>query len=118
VVVPAGASLVPAGTGPALAVHGTVLDCLRRSQPVPGRPGALAAPQVANPGMDRTVGSVRLSADGHVWLQGAAEQANLTVSTVNRLQTIDRLRVDAEGGAASLAQRLDRLERAVFLRSA
>ena len=75
--------------------------------------------EVSRPNLGRpTVVSVRLSADEYARLQRSAEQANLPVSTLIRIWTLDRARVEAEGGAASLAQRLARLERAVFPRSA
>ncbi|MGA9775416.1 MAG: CopG family transcriptional regulator [Candidatus Dormiibacterota bacterium] len=83
-------------------------------------PGALPETvKVSRPNLGRpTVVSVRLSADEYARLQRAAEKANLPVSTLIRIWTLDRVRVEAEGGAASLAQRLARLERAVFPRSA
>ena len=83
-------------------------------------PGALPENvEVSRPNLGRpTVVSVRLSADEYARLQRSAEQANLPVSTLIRIWTLDRARVEADGGAASLAQRLARLERAVFPRSA
>ncbi len=83
-------------------------------------PGALPENvEVSRPNLGRpTVVSVRLSADEYARLQRAAEQANLPLSTLIRIWTLDRARVEAEGGAGSLAQRLARLERAVFQRSA
>lgn len=65
-----------------------------------------------------TVVSVRLSADEHAQLQRAAEQANLPVSTLIRIWALDRLRAEDEGGESSVAERLRRLEQAVFQRSA
>ena len=83
-------------------------------------PGALPENvKVSRPNLGRpTVVSVRLSADEYLRLQHAAEKASLPVSTLIRIWTLDRVRVEAEGGTASLAQRLARLERAVFQHSA
>ncbi len=75
--------------------------------------------EVSRPNLGRpTVVSVRLSADEHARLQRAAEKANLPVSTLIRIWALDRLRVEDEAGASSVAERLNRLERAVFQRSA
>lgn len=75
--------------------------------------------EVSRPNLGRpTVVSVRLSADEHARLQRAAEKANLPVSTLIRIWAVDRLRVEDEGGAAGVAERLTRLERAVFQRPA
>lgn len=75
--------------------------------------------EVSRPNLGRaTVVSVRLSADEHDRLQGAANEANLPISTLIRIWALDRLRAEDEGGAASVAERLSRLERAVFPRSA
>lgn len=75
--------------------------------------------EISRPNLGRpTVVSVRLSADEHVRLQRAAEKANLPVSTLIRIWALDRLRVEDEAGASSVAERLNRLERAVFQRSA
>ncbi|MDA8380190.1 MAG: CopG family transcriptional regulator [Actinomycetota bacterium] len=74
---------------------------------------------VTRPNLGRpTVVSVRLSAREHARLQRAAEAANLPVSTLIRIWALDRLRTEDEGGGASVAERLTRLERAVFQRSA
>ncbi len=74
--------------------------------------------RVSRPNLGRpTVVSVRLSGDEHEELQRAAEQAHLPVSTLIRLWALDRLRVEEQGGA-SVTERLDRLEKAVFERSA
>lgn len=51
-------------------------------------------------------------------LQRAAEKANLPVSTLIRLWALDRLRFELEGNDPSVAERLTRLERAVFQGSA
>ncbi len=75
--------------------------------------------EVSRPNLGRpTVVSVRLSADEHARLQRASEKANLPVSTLIRIWALDRLRVEDEAGASSVAERLNRLERAVFQRSA
>ncbi|HLG67020.1 MAG TPA: CopG family transcriptional regulator [Acidimicrobiales bacterium] len=74
---------------------------------------------VARPNLGRaTVVSVRLSADEHARLQRAAEKANLPVSTLIRIWALDRLRAEDEGSESSVAERLRRLEQAVFQRSA
>lgn len=74
---------------------------------------------VSRPNLGRpAVVSVRLSADEHARLQRAAEKANLPVSTLLRLWALDRLRAEEEGGESSVAERLRRLEQAVFQRSA
>ena len=65
-----------------------------------------------------TVVSVRLSADEHARLQRAAEKASLPVSTLIRIWALDRLRAEDEGSESSVAERLRRLEQAVFQRSA
>lgn len=74
---------------------------------------------VTRPNLGRaTVISVRLSADEHARLQRAADHANLPVSTLIRAWTIDRLRAEEHGGSDTVSERLARLERAVFDRSA
>ena len=74
--------------------------------------------QVSRPNLGRaTVVSVRLSAEEHARLQRAAEEANLPISTLLRVWAIDRLRA-YEQGRASISERLARLEKAVFQRSA
>ena len=75
---------------------------------------AVSRPNLGGP----TVVSVRLSADEHASLQRAAKKANLPVSTLIRIWALERVRVEDEGGDASVADRLTRLERAVFQRSA
>lgn len=75
--------------------------------------------RVSRPNLGRpTVVSVRLSAAEHTRLQRAAENANLPVSTLIRIWALDRLGAEDEGGAAAVAERLARLERAVFQRPA
>ncbi|MGH9065536.1 MAG: CopG family transcriptional regulator [Acidimicrobiales bacterium] len=65
-----------------------------------------------------TVVSVRLSAEEQAQLQRAAEEANLPLSTLIRIWALDRLRAEAEGIGGTVAERLARLEDAVFQRSA
>ena len=65
-----------------------------------------------------TVVSVRLSGEEHARLLRAAERANLPVSTLLRIWALDRLRVEEQGSDATVAERLARLEKAVFQRSA
>ena len=75
--------------------------------------------RVSRPNLGRaTVVSVRLSAEEHGRLQRAAEEANLPVSTLIRLWTLDRLRAEEEGLGGTVADRLARLERAVFKKTA
>ncbi|ACU54568.1 CopG domain protein DNA-binding domain protein [Acidimicrobium ferrooxidans DSM 10331] len=70
---------------------------------------------VARPNLTRpTVVSVRLSADEHARLQRAAAQEHLPVSTLLRIWALDRLRTEEGGGELSVAERLRRLEQAVF----
>jgi hypothetical protein len=52
----------------------------------------------------------------HGRLQDAAEATNLPISTLMRIWALDRLRDERAGG--SVAERLARLERAVFQRTA
>ena len=74
---------------------------------------------VSRPNLGRpTVVSVRLSGDEHARLQRAAEGANLPVSTLLRIWALDRLRAEEQGSDATVAERLARLEKAVFQRSA
>lgn len=74
---------------------------------------------VSRPNLGRsTVVSVRLSSAELARLQHAAEEANLPVSTIIRIWALDRLRAEEDGNGASVAERLVRLERAVFQRSA
>lgn len=75
--------------------------------------------KVSRPNIGRqTVVSVRLSAEEHERLQSAAQEAHLPVSTLIRMLALDRLRADQGGGSASVTERLARLEKAVFDRSA
>ncbi len=75
--------------------------------------------EATRPNLGRpSVVSVRLSADEHARFQRAAEEANLPVSTLIRIWALDRLRAEDEGSGASVAERLSRLEHAVFQRSA
>ena len=74
---------------------------------------------VSRPNLGRaTVVSVRLSAQEHGQLQAAAEKAGLPVSTLIRIWALDRLRAEREGAGGSVAERLARLEREVFRRTA
>lgn len=74
---------------------------------------------VSRPNLGRpTVVSVRLSAEEHARLQGAAVEANLPVSTLIRIWALDRLRAEQQGGDVTVAERLARLEEAVFQPSA
>lgn len=71
--------------------------------------------KVDRPNLGRpTVVSVRLSADEHSRLQRAAGELHLPISTVIRVWALDRLRVEEQGGGDSVADRLSRLEKAVF----
>jgi len=75
--------------------------------------------KVTRPNLGRgTVVSVRLSSEEHERLQRAAEAAHLPISTLIRIWTLDRLHREADGGGISVSDRLARLERAVFDRSA
>ena len=75
--------------------------------------------EVSRPNLGRpTVVSVRLSAEEHRRLQHAAEEVHLPISTLIRLWALDRLRAEEQGTGASVPERLARLERAVFERSA
>lgn len=74
---------------------------------------------VGRPNLGRpTLVSMRLSADEHARLQRAAAKANLPVSTLMRIWALDRLRVQEQGSDATVPERLARLEKAVFRRSA
>lgn len=74
---------------------------------------------VGRPSLGRaTVVSVRLSAQEHGQLQAAADEAGLPVSTLIRIWALDRLRAEREGVGGSVAERLARLEREVFRRTA
>jgi hypothetical protein len=75
---------------------------------------------VSQPNLGRrpAVVSVRLSAEEHAQLQRAAEKTSLPLSTLIRIWVMDRLRSDEQGSGGTVAQRLDRLEKAVFQRSA
>ncbi|HET9732100.1 MAG TPA: CopG family transcriptional regulator [Acidimicrobiales bacterium] len=75
--------------------------------------------EVGRPNLGKaTVVSVRLSRDEHRRLQEAAEEANLPVSTLIRVWALDRLRAEEQGDGGSVSERLARLEKAVFQRSA
>lgn len=75
--------------------------------------------KVDRPNLGRPmVVSVRLSAEEHSHLQHAAEELHLPISTVIRIWALDRLRTEEEGGGDSVADRLARLEKAVFQHSA
>lgn len=65
-----------------------------------------------------SVVSVRLSAEEHRQLQQAAENADLPVSTLIRIWALDRLRAEQTSADGSVNERLARLEREVFQRSA
>lgn len=73
--------------------------------------------KVTRPNLGRgTVVSVRLSKEEHAELQQAATAANLPVSTLLRIWALDRLHDERDGG--SVNERLTRLERQVFQRTA
>lgn len=73
---------------------------------------------VSRPNLGRgTVVSVRLSAGEHGQLQRAADYANLPVSTLIRIWSLDRLHAEREG-TGTVPERLARLEREVFQRTA
>jgi hypothetical protein len=75
--------------------------------------------KVSRPNLERpAVVSVRLSAEEHRRLHRAAEGAHLPVSTLMRLWALDRLDAEEQGTGASVGERLARLEKAVFQRSA
>lgn len=61
---------------------------------------------------------MRLSDDEHGHLRQAAAEANLPVSTLIRLWTLDRLHAEELGVGGTVAKRLERLEQAVFQRPA
>lgn len=70
---------------------------------------------LSRPNLGRgTVVSVRLSADEQAQLQQAAEEANLPLSTLIRIWALDRLRSHGQGTGSTVAERLARLEGAVF----
>lgn len=72
---------------------------------------------VSRPNLGRgVVVSVRLSGEEHAQLQRAAADANLPVSTLIRVWALNRVDAEREGGTVS--QRLERLERHVFQRTA
>lgn len=74
---------------------------------------------VTRPNMTRpTVVSVRLSGEEHARLTHAAEQAHLPVSTPIRIYALDRLDAEKRQPSESVADRLARLEQAVFRRPA
>jgi hypothetical protein len=75
--------------------------------------------KVSRPNLGRgAVVSVRLSTEEHGRLQRAAEDANLPVSTLIRIWSLDRLHAEREGIGGTVAERLARLEREVFQRTA
>ncbi|MHB8682423.1 MAG: CopG family transcriptional regulator [Acidimicrobiales bacterium] len=75
--------------------------------------------KVSRPNLGRpTVVSVRLSAEEHEQIQRAAGDANLPLSTLIRIWVLDRLRSNETGDSSSVTERLARLEKAVFDRSA
>jgi hypothetical protein len=74
---------------------------------------------VSRPNLGRpTVVSVRLAAEEYEHLQRSAEDAHLPLSTLIRIWTLDRLRAEDQKDAGSVTERLARLEKAVFDRSA
>lgn len=74
---------------------------------------------VSRPGLGRgSVVSVRLSVDEQQRLQQAASVAGLPVSTLIRIWALDRLRSERDDTGGSVAERVARLEREVFKRSA
>ena len=73
----------------------------------------------ARPNLGRgTVVSVRVSDEEHAQLQRAAREANLPVSTLIRIWALDRLYSERQGAGGTVAERLERLEREVFQRTA
>ncbi|MHB8439438.1 MAG: CopG family transcriptional regulator [Acidimicrobiales bacterium] len=75
--------------------------------------------RVSRPNVGRaTVVSIRLSRGEHEELQRAAEEARLPLSTLLRIWALDRLNTDAGAEGANVSARLERLEKAVFDRSA
>lgn len=71
--------------------------------------------RVDRPNLGRpVVVSVRLSGEEHDQVRRAAQDADLPVSTLLRLWTLDRLR----GGRGTVEERLERLEQQVFPRTA
>ncbi|MGH2868151.1 MAG: CopG family transcriptional regulator [Solirubrobacteraceae bacterium] len=74
---------------------------------------------VSRPNLGRgTVVSVRLSAEEQGQLQQAAEEANLPLSTLIRIWALEQLRAQTQGAGGTVAERLARLEGAVFKHSA
>ena len=65
-----------------------------------------------------TVVSVRPSSAEHEQLQRAAEEGHPPVSTLIRIRALDHLRRGEGGDDASVRERLARLEKAVFDRTA
>ncbi|GAA1251570.1 hypothetical protein GCM10009676_42990 [Prauserella halophila] len=75
--------------------------------------------EVSRPNLGRpAVVSVRLSTEEHDRLQQAADDAKLPVSTLIRIWALDRLQAEREGSGGTVAERLARLEREVFQRTA
>ncbi len=96
-----------------LAEEGAAAENYEIPEQVPGHV------RVSRPNLGRgTVVSVRLSAEEHGQLQRAAEEANLPISTLIRIWAIDRLRVERDGAAGTIGERLTRLEREVFKHTA
>lgn len=96
-----------------LAEEGTAAENYELSEPLP------AHVEVSRPNLGRdSVVSVRLSAEEHGQLQKAAEEANLPVSTLIRIWSLDRLRAEREGAGGTVPERLTRLEHEVFQRTA
>lgn len=96
-----------------LAEEGTEAESYELPEPLP------AHVKVSRPNLGRdSVISVRLSAEEHGQLQRAAEEANLPVSTLIRIWSLDRLRAEREGVGGTVPERLTRLEHEVFQRTA
>jgi len=96
-----------------LAAEGAAAEDYEMSEQLP------AHVKVSRPGLSRhTVVSVRLSAEEHGKLVAAANGQGLPVSTLMRIWALDRLCAEAEAGDASIAERVARLERAVFRHTA
>ncbi|MCP2252868.1 hypothetical protein LY13_001612 [Prauserella aidingensis] len=74
---------------------------------------------VSRPNLGRpAVVSVRFSTEEHNRLQQAADDAKLPVSTLIRIWALDRLQAEQEGTGRTVMERLSRLEREVFQRTA
>ncbi|MGH3602110.1 MAG: plasmid mobilization protein, partial [Pseudonocardiaceae bacterium] len=92
-----------------LADEGAAAETHELADPLP-KNVAVSRPNLGRP----TVVSVRLSDAEHAQLQRAAEAANLPVSTLIRIWSLDRLHAESEGTGGSVPERLARLERQVF----